>query len=467
VEVKRGTAGKPVEAGHVKTPSIFVHGLRLGDRLYTFILIRFLVVGAIVVGAFFAPVVVGIQDLDVAGLVSLAAVLGGCNVITFLVVRPYHRNADRAAEARRFLEGVLHVTIFIDFICLTVAIWLVGGPQSPFQAFFIFHVIIASVLLSTRAAYIHTGIGYVLLTALVVGTWRGWIPPHYPRGAVPCGGILEGRYILTLLVVQGMLFALTALLLTHLMNLLRTDEAELVDANEELSRLSEMRRDFLHIAMHNLRSPVGAVSMMLSNMTSGYGGTLSEQHRQWVDRSQQRLEELSRFIHDLQFLSATEAGALEEHAEPVDMRDLLGRLVEENQDLARAREHVMTFESDDEAASVAGIPRLLREALVNLITNAITYTPEGGRITVRVQKRDQRVRVEVEDNGIGIALEDQGRLFQEFVRVQRDDAPTTKAPGSGLGLSIVRRIVEAHGGRVQIISELDKGSTFVVELPAA
>ena len=88
-------------------------------------------------------------------------------------------------------------------------------------------------------------------------------------------GALEGRYILTLLMVQGMLFALTALLVTHLMNLLRADEAQLVDANEELSRLSEMRRDFLHIAMHNLRSPVGAVSMMLSNMASGYGGTLS------------------------------------------------------------------------------------------------------------------------------------------------------------------------------------------------
>ncbi|MFN2175015.1 MAG: hypothetical protein ACK2U3_03590, partial [Anaerolineales bacterium] len=89
-----------------------------------------------------------------------------------------------------------------------------SGEKS--QAFFIFHVIMASVMLAPKRAYCHTLFGYLLLSGLVVGTWQGWIPAHYPYGIVPSDAPLEGHYVLTVLIVQGLLFSLTAVLVTHL-----------------------------------------------------------------------------------------------------------------------------------------------------------------------------------------------------------------------------------------------------------
>jgi signal transduction histidine kinase len=118
-------------------------------------------------------------------------------------------------------------------------------------------------------------------------------------------------------------------------------------------------------------------------------------------------------------------------------------------------------------AAIRGIPRLIREVIANLLTNAAKYTPPGGRIDVRAANTPGGVRLEVEDNGIGIAADDQGRLFKEFARIRTQREDVDQSSSSGLGLSIVRRILEAHGGRATVISTPGKGSVFAVELPAA
>lgn len=448
---------------------LFGRSMHLGDRVYTFVVIRFLAAVAVVLGALFAEFIVGIEHLNVLGLIVLAAILFCCNTVTYLITRRYHGNYELADLHRQFIILVMDVTIAIDFLCLTVAIWLVGGSQSPFQAFFIFHVIIASVLLSPRATFGYALFGYALFAGLVIGTWIGCIPAHYPAGAVPLatGEAPDGRYIVTVLTVQGLLVTFSALLLTYLMRLLRDGARQLRETARELDSLSKQRRDFLQLALHNLRAPVGAVSMLMSNLQGGYGGTLSEQQRAWVDRSQHRLSELTAFLRDLESLALLEAGDLDKYMQPVDLRGLLESVVEENRDLAQQHRHMLTLETEDGLRPVRGVPRLIREAVVNFITNAIKYTLDGGRITVRALNRGGQVRVEVVDTGVGIPPEDLQRLFQEFVRVHRTHAAVAKVPGSGLGLVIVRRIAEAHGGRIEARSEVNKGSVFALELPAA
>ncbi|HNT89063.1 MAG TPA: HAMP domain-containing sensor histidine kinase, partial [Candidatus Hydrogenedentes bacterium] len=273
--------------------------------------------------------------------------------------------------------------------------------------------------------------------------------------------------IITVLVVQGLLFALIALLMTYLMRLLRDGARQLRESNRELDRLSRQRRDFLHLALHNLRSPIGAVSMLLSNLGGGYAGPLNDQQAAWTDRAQHRLRELTAFLHDLESLALLESGDLESYMQDVNLPELLGAVVEENQDLARQHRHALTLELADGLRPVRGVPRLIREAVANFITNAVKYTLDGGRITVRAMNRGRFVRVEVEDNGVGIPPEAQTRLFQEFVRVHKTHAAVAKVPGSGLGLVIVRRIAEAHGGRINVRSHVDRGSIFGFEVPAA
>lgn len=231
-----------------------------------------------------------------------------------------------------------------------------------------------------------------------------------------------------------------------------------------LERVSTLRRDFLHIAVHNMGAPVGAVSMFLQNLRQGLAGPLNEKQEGWVDRALNRLDGLSNFLVDLRVLATLEAGRLEEEMGRVELAPLLGALVEEYQDLASGRSQVLSMETDDSLV-VWGNERLLREAIVNYITNAIKYGPEGGTIRVRGARKDSAIRVSVEDEGPGISSEDQARLFAEFQRLARSedmDAPK----GTGLGLSIVRRVVEAHGGSVGLDSVPGRGSVFYLDLPA-
>ena len=146
---------------------------------------------------------------------------------------------------------------------------------------------------------------------------------------------------------------------------------------------------------------------------------------------------------------------------------MLADIVAENQDLAEQQGHELTLDVQPPLPHVFGVPLLLREAAVNYVTNAVKYTPPGGHIVVRARSVPPMVRIEVEDDGVGISDEDQRRLFGEFVRLRHKDSSVAKAKGSGLGLTIVRHVAEAHGGRIGVVSEPGRGSTFFLELPAA
>jgi signal transduction histidine kinase len=238
-------------------------------------------------------------------------------------------------------------------------------------------------------------------------------------------------------------------------------------ANDELGRLSQQRKDFLHIAGHNLRAPLGAVTMLLENMRGGLAGETTEKQRDWLDRSLRRLGDMGEFMTSIQTLASLETDIIKTQFARVRLPEIASRLVEEYADVAAAHRHSLVLEVPGPVPPVVGHERLLQEALVNYVTNAINYTPDGGHIVVRVLHRAPLVRVEVSDDGIGIGREDQERLFREFVRIAGPDSePAGKVKGSGLGLSIVQRIALAHGGRTWVESEKGKGSTFGFELPA-
>jgi signal transduction histidine kinase len=163
-------------------------------------------------------------------------------------------------------------------------------------------------------------------------------------------------------------------------------------------------------------------------------------------------------------LATLEGEDLSRQTQPVDIAGVVRAAAEDVRDLADARRHELRLDVPEGLARVRGIERLLREAVVNYLTNAIKYSPEGGHSVLRVRAQAGAVCVEVEDDGIGIAPEEQGKLFHEFVRILRDPR-VAATPGTGLGLSITRRIAEAHGGQVGLRSEPGRGSTFAMTLP--
>lgn len=441
------------------------HRRLIGESFYVYTRVRRLVAVAMLASAVFARFVLDLRAVDVERFAVLAAAILLYNLVAWVFLRRFH-DAEVTPQAFPLLLAVSYAAVALDFLALTVAVWLVGGARSPFTAFYLLHVCVCCILLSRRAALALTGLACALLTGLVLAEWTGWAPPPLAEGTVAGVGPLGGLYALTLVLVHGTLFWLSAVLLLGLTRSLRSVEQRIRLANGELLRLSQQRRDFLHIASHNLQAPLGAVTMFLENMRAGLAGETSERQRDWLDRSLRRLGDMSEFMTGIQTLATLETDIIKTQFARADLGELARQVVEEYADVAAARRHELTLELPDSLPPVVGHPRLLHEALVNYVTNAIKYTPEGGHVVVRVLGRDGVVRVEVADDGPGIAPADQERLFQEFVRLQSPASPGPGAKGSGLGLSIVKRIALAHGGCVSVESEPGHGSTFVLELPA-
>lgn len=442
------------------------HGLLLGERLHFFAGLRLLAAAGILLAAVFATYVVGIAGLNIGALAACAAFLAVYDVVVFAMVGPYRR-PEQAADGHRRLVVIAHSTIVLDYLVLTCTIWLVGGSQSPFLAFYLLHAILASVLLSRRAALAHALVGYLLLASLVIGEWSGAIPRHRPIGAVPGGLDTDYRLMLTVLFVYGLLTAVATFLMTGIAQLLRDGERRLRAASEDLERLANLRRAFLHVVLHDLRGPVATVVTMLDNLAVGLGGPLNDTQADWVGRADARLHGMLELLRDLQTLAELETGRIEGAMEPVDAAALVKKTAEDHADPAEQRSVHLTVELAENLPRVNGIERLLRQAIANYLTNAIKFTKAGGNVVVRARAAGALVRIEVTDDGPGISREDQARLFREFARAGKPQEGRSAVPGTGLGLSIVRRIAEAHGGRAGVESDVGRGSTFFLEIPAA
>jgi len=304
-----------------------------------------------------------------------------------------------------------------------------------------------------------------LLLGLVVLELLGVAPPRLPEGAVACTLPMRSEHAIVLLVVYCGLFGLASFLLLGLNQSLRRGERRMHVANAELQRLSEQRRDFLRIAVPNLKAPPGAATMFLTNMRDGLAGTVTDKQREWIGRCLKRLEEQSTFLQEMQVLSSLEKEIIRSTYTRVDLGEIVERMIADHADIAMENGLELRLQTDRQVRPVLGHERLLREAIVNYISNALKYTPTGGHVEVRLRQRGPNVRVEVADDGEGIAHEDQARLFGEFVRILRPGSVAERVKGTGLGLSLVKRIVDAHNGSVGVESEPGVGSTFWLELP--
>jgi PAS domain S-box-containing protein len=228
-----------------------------------------------------------------------------------------------------------------------------------------------------------------------------------------------------------------------------------------LKQLDELKSEFVATVSHDLRAPL-TFMRGYATMLPMVGG-LNDKQREYLEKILRGIGQMGELIDDLLDLGRIEAGVGLER-KPCH----LGAVLVEAVDSVRARATsvkglTLRLEPAEDVAIISGDAALLRQAVTNLVDNALKYSPNGGTVTVGLSLRNGQAVIRVADTGIGIAPEDQVRLFEKFYRIKRRD--TVNIRGTGLGLAIVKSIVERHGGRVWVESELDKGSTFYISLP--
>lgn len=231
----------------------------------------------------------------------------------------------------------------------------------------------------------------------------------------------------------------------------------------DVRRLERVRRDFVANVSHELRTPV---SVIRANAETLLLGGLEDIGRAagFVEAIDRNAERLARLVGDLLDLSRIEAGQVKLDLEPVPVRELCLQAVESVDVRARERGHEIHVDVAEDLWARAD-ERALDQVLVNLLDNAVKYTPPGGRIRLGATAQGDRLRLEVEDDGPGIEARHRARLFERFYRV--DSGRARDVGGTGLGLAIVKHLVEAMGGRVAVEPARERGSVFVVDLPLA
>lgn len=231
----------------------------------------------------------------------------------------------------------------------------------------------------------------------------------------------------------------------------------------QFKELDKMKSQFISMVAHELKAPLAAIKGYLDVMAGGMAGDLNEQQLHMVQRSSERAEALLGLIKDLLEVSRLEMRTVTRHVEPLQIGAIIAETVELLQGPATGKNITVRQETPASLPTINGDKLELSRVFTNLLSNAIKYNRQNGSVSIRAAVQESWLRVDVEDNGLGIPKDALPKLFREFYRVKT--AETREITGTGLGLSIVKRIIEAHSGRVEVHSEESAGSTFSVYLP--
>jgi signal transduction histidine kinase len=237
---------------------------------------------------------------------------------------------------------------------------------------------------------------------------------------------------------------------------------ELEQKGRQLEAASQHKSEFLANMSHELRTPLNAIIGFSEVLTDRMFGELNEKQEEYLKDIYASGTHLLSLINEILDLSKIEAGRMELELTDFDLPTALENALTLVRERAGRRSITLQTSIDEQLGEIRADERKIRQVVLNLLSNAIKFTPEGGRIEVATTPRDGFVEVSVSDTGVGIAPEDQEAVFEEFRQVGTADK---KAEGTGLGLTLCRKFIELHGGKIWVKSELGAGSTFTFTIP--
>jgi len=240
-------------------------------------------------------------------------------------------------------------------------------------------------------------------------------------------------------------------------------QEKLVEKTKEVEKASQAKSEFLAHMSHELRTPLNVVIGFSQLMLDNIPGEINEEQRQCLNEILNSGEHLLNLINDVLDLSKIESGKVGLKLADITLTKVIESLTSTVMPMLAPRKQSLDVELEEGLPPIYADKAKLKQVLLNLLSNATKFTPDGGRLKIEAVREGDWCQVSVVDNGTGIKKEDQERIFEPFS--QLDTTPAKESSGTGLGLAIVKKIIEKHGGQVWVESEYEKGSRFTFTLP--
>jgi len=355
---------------------------------------------------------------------------------------------------------LLNLQMVMDLFLLTVLIYLTGSAESPLSFFYVFHIILASIIFPGGFSYLYSLLVVILYSGLLLLEQSSFVEHLCFFNELHL--MNDSRVVVGIWFVFVVTMMVSAYLAQNVTERHRRVRDKLEAANLKLQEINETKTTFFRYASHEMKAPIATIQSTLMVIEDILGTKADPRVINMLNRAIGRTSETIGMLKDLADLTY---GNFQEqqHFESLSLRKLLVGLVSDAKPNSDRKGQTLTFASPDASFDYFGDVNALGKIFNNLISNAIRYTQESGNIQVTLEKVDLNYVVKVSDDGQGIPASERVNIFKEFYRT-----PTARkliSEGTGLGLAIVMRMVELHGGDIQVDSQEGRGSTFTVQLP--
>lgn len=428
----------------------------LADSLYWLIRLRWFAVAGVALTALFADRALGLA-LPYARIYAVAAALGAYN---FLLLDYLNRALDDAPPG--LLNRLANAQIPLDLLALTALVHFSGGAENPFSYYFVFHMIIASVLLSRRASYLQAVFAlllFLLMSGLeYTGRWA-----HYCAASSPalCTRA-DALHLLGSCAAFGSTLFIAVYMASSISHRLRLKEAGLRAANEQLREKDRIKSNYVLRVTHDVKEHLAAIQACLDPVLHGVTGPVPPAQEGLIRRSYERTGKLMTFVKALLEITRIKLSRKMETG-PFSLSRTAESAVGLVEARARAKNIKLTWHVSPEADQLHGSQIYIEETIAGFLANSVKYTPEGGSVDLRAGDAGASVLIRVTDTGMGVPADELPHIFEEFYRAR--NARAAERTGTGLGLSIAREVALRHKGRVWAESREGEGSAFYLSLP--
>lgn len=342
------------------------------------------------------------------------------------------------------------IQMILDLIALTLIVYFSGSIETPFYMLYIFHMIIGSLILPMHVIFIVSTATILVFTGIVVLEYLTIIPHYHIKEIYLAENVHNVKFIIFSLGIFIFTIYTTVAITSRIAKRLYKREQQLKETLEELNKVEEAKQKYIMAVVHEIKSPIVAAQSIIELVKHGYVGEISHKIEEKLSRTIIRTDEALTLINNILRISKLKLLG-EIIYEKVDIIKILSTIIDTKVEVLQ-KENITLTKSDLRSNTdlLNSDPIMLELVFSNIIGNAIKYTPSGGKILVRITEENNSIIVDVSDNGIGIPKNEIIKIFQQFYRAT--NLPSKKIEGSGLGLSLVKEIVERLNGKIEIIS---------------